>query len=85
MWVTVLKGSVAGLGEKSQTEITTAAKKVCSDFKAAPTAEGTKAIEESVMSGLGLDDFNAKVFVSAAVAQYCADQTEAHMKATLGV
>lgn len=83
IWISVLKKTMPALDSKSDAEILTQAKKVCTDFKANPTNAGANAGVSAIQSALGLDSTYAKVFASASVSQYCADQGEAYMKASI--
>ncbi|MBK8731262.1 MAG: DUF732 domain-containing protein [Tetrasphaera sp.] len=82
-WVEVLKKTMPALASTSDAEILTQAKKVCTDFKANPTNAGANAGVKEIESAFGLDSTFAKVFATASITQYCNDQSEAYMKASI--
>lgn len=83
-WAGVFKKAVPPLASKSDEEVATAAKKVCSDFEAAPTKDTAKTILQGAQSGLGLDVTQAQIFATGAVTHFCTAQTGAWTTAAIG-
>lgn len=69
---------------KSDADILAAGQKVCTDFTANPTSEGTKKIIAELQTSLGADSTQANIFSGAAMAHFCSDKSEAFMKASIG-
>ncbi|MFC7487236.1 DUF732 domain-containing protein [Knoellia sp. CPCC 206453] len=83
-WAGIFKRAVPPLASKSDKEVATAARKVCSDFEAAPTKETAKTILQGAQSGLGLDATQAQIFATGAITHFCTGQSGAWTTAAIG-
>ncbi len=83
-WAGIFKKAVPPLANKSDEEVATAARKVCSDFEAAPTKETAKTILQGAQSSLGLDATQAQIFATGAITHFCTAQSGAWTTAAIG-
>ncbi|WP_353952454.1 DUF732 domain-containing protein [Knoellia sp. S7-12] len=83
-WAGVIKKVVPPLANKSDDEVASAAKKICTDFEASPTDASADAILKGLETSLGLDSTQTQIFGSAAVTHFCTPQTDAWTKASIG-
>lgn len=83
-WAGLFKKALPPLAGKSDDEVATAARKVCSDFEATPDKATATTILKEAESALGLDSTQSRIFASGAITHFCTDQQEAWTTASLG-
>ena len=83
-WASVFKKTVPPLASKSDEEVATAAKKVCTDFEASPDKATATTILKDAETTLGLDSTQSQIFASGAITHFCTDRSAAWTTASLG-
>ena len=83
-WASVFKKALPPLAGKSDEEVATAAKNVCTTFEATPDKTTAKAILADLGTTLALDATQQQIFASGAVTHFCTGQADEWTKASLG-
>ena len=83
-WASLFKKALPPLADKSDEEVATAAKNVCTTFEATPDKTTAKAILADLGTTLALDATQQQIFASGAVTHFCTGQTDEWTKASLG-
>jgi hypothetical protein len=83
-WASVFKKALPPLADKSDEEVATAAKNVCTTFESTPDRTTAKAILADLGTTLALDATQQQIFASGAVTHFCTGQTDEWTKASLG-
>lgn len=83
-WAGVFKKAVPPLAKKTDDEVATAAKKVCTDFEASPAKTSADAILKGLETDLGLDVVQQQIFASGAITHFCTGQSSAWTTASIG-
>lgn len=83
-WAGVFKKAVPPLADRSDEEVVTAAKKVCSTFEASPDKPTATAILTDLGTSLSLDATQQQIFASGAVTHFCTAQSGAWTEASIG-
>ena len=83
-WASVFKKALPPLADKSDEEVATAAKNVCTTFEATPDRTTAKAVLADLGTTLGLDATQQQIFASGAITHFCTGQADEWTKASLG-